>query len=574
MKRREQSQTEQLRKALTEREAQLQEAQARLAALEGSTSLQVGRALTAAAKRPGRGLVRLPRDLIRLWRGSNRTAHTAKRRRSAEPVRSYDAERQEARLLAGSAGPRDGRLVVAGVLSPEARAAVEPYVRVVPLRPHDAQVVFESVDADLLLVTASAAAPGTAWAHVGDPAAADRTRALRWIVDAAAGRGIPSVLVADAPAPPALAGLGYDLVDDGDLGIPLHRFNPVAAEPERAAEPVHAPSDAPASPAVTALLTALGADAPRSEKPGWDALPDLLRGSAAVVGDDTARAEQALVCGARTLLLAPAADTGYPSGVLRTVPPARGGRAEPLRAGLDAVRDDGQLTPEELRTALRTIFLTRAVPVRLAELLGRVALAPGPVSDADPLAGRRVALLAVPTEDTASLALADDVLRQEHPPAELVVPEEAARFAGVERLRSHGLPVRLVPGAALRAAPAPDDWAALANAAEAPWAALWREPRGPGFLADLLCAAECSGADAVGPPFSSFDARPGDTDVDWDSAGQDYVFAGVIRPELARSTLVRRALHPEIWNRHGARLLALAAQPHTVAPHSASKGNS
>ncbi|MFD0802540.1 hypothetical protein ACFQZU_14605, partial [Streptomonospora algeriensis] len=63
MKRRELSHTEQLRQALSEREAQLQEAKARLAALEGSTSLQVGRALTAAAKRPGRGLVRLPRDL-------------------------------------------------------------------------------------------------------------------------------------------------------------------------------------------------------------------------------------------------------------------------------------------------------------------------------------------------------------------------------------------------------------------------------------------------------------------------------------------------------------------------------
>lgn len=574
MKRREQSQTEQLRKALSEREAQLQEAQARLAALEGSTSLQVGRALTAAAKRPGRGLVRLPRDLIRLWRGNARTAHTAKRRRSAEPVRSFDAERQEARLLAGAAGPRDGRLVVAGVLSPEARAAVEPYVRVVPLRPHDAQVVFESVDADLVLVTASAAAPGTAWAHVGDPAAADRTRALRWIVDAAAARGIPSVLVADAPAPPALAGLGYDLVDDGDLGVPLHRFNPVAADPERSGDPVHALSDVPALPAVTALLAALGPDAPRSERPRWEALPELLRGSATVVSDDAGRAEQALACGARTLLMAPAADTGHAPGVLRTVAPARGGRVEPLRTGLAAVRDDGQLTPEELRAALRAVFLTRAVPVRLAELLGRVALAPGPVPEADPLAGRRVAMLAVPLEDTASLALADDILRQEHPPAELVVPEEAARFAGVERLRSHGLPVRLAAGVGLRAEPSPGDWAALADAAAAPWNVLWSESRGPGFLADLLCAAECSGADAVGPPVTSFEARPGETEVDWDSAGQDYVFAGAIRPELARRELVLRALHPAIWNRHGARLLALAAQPHPVAPHSASKGNS
>src|SRR5690606_9833200 len=128
MKRREQSQTEQLRKALAEREAQLQEAQARLAALEGSTSLQVGRALAGAARRPARGLVNLPRELYRLWRdSSSRSAgSTPKQRvRSPEPVRSYETERQEARLLAGQPAFKDERVVIAGVFSAVARAAVE-----------------------------------------------------------------------------------------------------------------------------------------------------------------------------------------------------------------------------------------------------------------------------------------------------------------------------------------------------------------------------------------------------------------------------------------------------------------
>ncbi|MFD0802560.1 hypothetical protein ACFQZU_14710, partial [Streptomonospora algeriensis] len=45
--------------------------------------------------------------------------------------------------------------------------------------------------------------------------------------------------------------------------------------------------------------------------------------------------------------------------------------------------------------------------------------------------------------------------------------------------------------------------------------------------------------------------------VGYAAAEQEYVFVSSIVPELARRELVCRALQPGVWNRHGARLLAL-----------------
>ncbi|TQN30394.1 hypothetical protein FHX37_0271 [Haloactinospora alba] len=573
MKRREQSQTEQLRQALSEREAQLHEAQARLAALEGSTSFQVGRTLTAAAKRPGRGLMTLPRDLFRLWRGSQGSRSSGNRSKPG-PVRSYEAQRQEARLLTGTPGADDGRIVVAGILSPEARAALDPYVRVVPLRSHDTQVVFESVDVDALVITASASAPGSSWSHVGDPAAADRTRALHWTVEAARSRGVPSVLIADAPAPPALAALDVDLHYHGDVGVPLHRFNPVAAEPERDPEPVHVPTAGSPHPATRRLLASLEEHGTRPASPRWEELPATLRAVSAVATDTPGLARRATACGARALLLGRDDGDGdtsaapRPPEALRTLRPGAGGpHSHPVGEELARLRAQGPLTSEELRSTLRHLFLTEATPVRLAELFRQVQLAPGAGNPDLPLHDRRVALLALPGDDITSLSLAEDILAQQYPPAEVVVPQESAPFTGVERLRSHGIPVRTAPVSVPSAAPGPDVWAALARAAESPWAALWREPQGPAFLVDALCAAECSGADAVGPAIDSW--RQGDAPhadaVDQAAADQEYVFVSAIRPALARCELVRRGLQPGVWNRHGARLLALSP-PHGTEP--------
>lgn len=567
MRRRERSQTEQLRQALAEREAQLAEAHARLAAVEGSTSLRVGRALTAAAKSPRRGLARLPRDLYRLWRGSGRVSGSTGRAK-AEPVLSYEAERQEARLLSGNAGLRDERLLVAGVLSGEAQATIDPHARVLPLRPHDAQVTFDATDVDLLLVTASAAAPGGTWAHVGDPAVADRTRVLRWVLESASARGIPSVLVLDGPCPPALRALGFDHLHHGDLGVPLHRCHPVAADPERAPGPVFVSGNgrhaAATRPDAVAQLDRLEP----SSGGGWDALAERLRHVATAVTDDPATAVRALACGVRVLLLTrthpgagePRRDHAELPGL--TLADARDDAAS--GRAVAALAQSGALSAGELRAALRAVFRDHATCGTLTALLRSALPDHATRSLADPASGRAVTVLAHPRDEDASRRLAEALPGQTHPPAALVVPQSAQDLRGIRELAQQGVPVRAVAdlGSLDSADPSPADWARLAESAPTPWVALWHGGAvAPDHLGDLVCAAECSGAEAVGPelpPWRASDPDPVPAAPDELDAGRDYVFTQAVRPALARRTLVAQGTHPGVWSRHGARLLALA----------------
>src|SRR5580698_11161413 len=53
-----------------------------------------------------------------------------------------------------------------------------PDAAVYPLLPHDADVMLESVGADLVLIEAAAMLASSAWAYAGDPAAVDRGRRL------------------------------------------------------------------------------------------------------------------------------------------------------------------------------------------------------------------------------------------------------------------------------------------------------------------------------------------------------------------------------------------------------------
>jgi hypothetical protein len=575
VKRREQSQTEQLRQALAEREAQLQEARSRLAALEGSTSLQVGRALTAAAKRPGRSLVKLPRDLYRLWRRSGTTRHTERRRKGTEPVRSFDADRQEARLLTGVVGGREDLLVVATVVGPAIQQAVDPYVRTVPLRPHDAEIVMDGVDVDLVLVSSSAAAPGSPWAHVGDPAVADRTRALHWVLESAAARGIPTVLLDDVPAPPALRELGFDRIHDGDAGVPLHQFNPVAADLVRGPEAVYVRSRA--GDRVPGLLTEMGAGVTDADSPG---LADALRAANVAVvpggGPEHERIRRrAWACGAH---------------VVAHDDPARTG-GEDLAVSVPRLRAAVPSSAEQ-RTMLRQVFFDAATPVRLAEILEGLDLATETPGAELPLRGRSVAVLADPAGEAEAEQLADDLLAATLRPTEVVVPASAARLSGLQRLRAEGVTVRTArfsapdtPEELTRDGDRPrigalgtDGWAALAERATAPWAYPWTGRVGADRLADLMCAAECSGADAVGAP------APDGADEARDRAGghgffdrartggAQYVFVSAVTPELARTPLLRRGWNPAEWNRRGSRLLALGPD-HGTAPGGGADGS-
>jgi hypothetical protein len=194
-----------LKAALADREARVQILEARVSALEASTSLRVGRAVTDAARKPGKGVVALPRELYRMWR----------HRGAPNVVTSVDARerpmfsaRDEDRLIAGSPlGVLEKGVIVAGVLGPDATVSLARTAHVVPLMPHDAALLLDTADVDLVIVDAAAGAAGGPWAYLGVPGVPDRERALLGLMEVARGRGRPLVLLGTSPG---LTGLGWD----------------------------------------------------------------------------------------------------------------------------------------------------------------------------------------------------------------------------------------------------------------------------------------------------------------------------------------------------------------------------
>jgi hypothetical protein len=206
-----------LKAALADRDTRVRLLEARVAALETSTSLRVGRAVTNAARKPGKGVVRLPRELYRMWRHRGAPSVVTSVDARARPMFSA---RDEDRLIAGA--PARG-LIVAGVLAAETAAALEGHAHVVPLMPHDAALVLDTTDVDLVVVDAAAGSPGGPWAYLGVPGVPDREHALMGLMEVARGRGRPVVLLGSAPG---LAGLAWDAtlaagtpMDDGLAGL-------------------------------------------------------------------------------------------------------------------------------------------------------------------------------------------------------------------------------------------------------------------------------------------------------------------------------------------------------------------
>lgn len=202
-----------LRRAIRERDQRLYELQARLAALESSTSYQLARAVAGVGKQKARGAVLLPRQLYRLWkqRSSPQNAATL---RDRPPLEGFD--RAADRLLVGD--PYDG-LIVAGVFAPSTASALQEHARVIRLYPHAAAPVLDAADVDLVIVDAAAGAPGGPWAYLGVPGMYDRERTLLDLREVARARGLPLVLWGAAP-PPTLTRLDWDAVVAGGPSLP------------------------------------------------------------------------------------------------------------------------------------------------------------------------------------------------------------------------------------------------------------------------------------------------------------------------------------------------------------------
>ncbi|MFF8726491.1 hypothetical protein ACF073_08375 [Streptomyces sp. NPDC015171] len=390
---------DQLASALRGARGRVEVLQARVAMLEGSTSLRVGKALVSAARAPRRRMAGLPRELYGLWRGraARKPAPASGAARSGTP-RVVADDRLHLVHRAFSSTPRD-RLVLVGVLTDRTAADFAADAVVNRPLPHDGALLVRRTDPDAVVVQLSACTGDGPWALAGTGLAPDLDRRLAELLTEARALGRRAVLWRDAPASaaPGLAHLAWDAVLDADTGVCLSRLDPAGDGGER----------------------------------------------------------------------------------------------------------------------LREAFQWDSTRVRLAEL-ARLVGAP------DPLAQRRVAVLAAPRDRDDITRLVAQVLGQQHRPAEVVVPDPA----GLDELDAAGVAVRTgLPTAAWIA-----DWTDLA------------EDRADTLLLDLMCAQEYSGADALGHA----------------EAGADYTFV----PALRRPLLVRRSLHlagapPESWCGRGHRLFAV-----------------
>jgi hypothetical protein len=531
-----------LRAALRDREARVAELEERLTALESSTTMQFGRVFAQAARRPARGAVRLPRQLYRLWRRRDAPQPQPNGERRAN-LDLGGLPRPEDRLLL--AGPT-GDMTIAGIFGPACQATAADCARVVTLLPHDAALAFDAADADMVIVDAAAGAPGGAWAYLGEPGMYDRERALGALMDTARDRGVPVVLwdetrsgAEPGTAPPGLARL--DWAATGSPGVSLRRFNPVGAIARDAVPVVVEPFGAPARVppgvrrAAAGIAAAIGA---RTVTGDPRALPGLLRRSAITLALTPAQVPEQLAAGALVLCPAPVADR-LPADLREHVyAVAEGGARATDRPGEPSVGLVGSsggagntvavaalaaaAGGHDARPALRTLFLRYATPVRLAALCESLGLR------ADPLRERRVAVLADAADAAAARRLVAGLVAQIHRPAEAVVTGAGAAIAAGE-LTERGIIAH-----------------SSVDTTRSAWIAPWptRSEIPVTHLVDLVCAAECSGADAVGATSGGTAAAP-------------YTFGTDIEPALVRREWYISGGLPTDWAAQGARLLSL-----------------
>ena len=214
--------------------------------------------------------------------------------------------------------------------------------------------------------------------------------------------------------------------------------------------------------------------------PATDAAARAYRAHPLVIGAPrsdglaTDRIREALACGSRVVALATPDLEALAGDALHLVADGSAAAGD-LTAALQA----GPRQPLDVRLVLRTLFQDHAVPVRLADLAGRLGLR------LDPCAGRRIAVVVELGPSDSSDGLVRDVLGQAYRPWQVIVrggPQGRLPEAAAQALREAGILV----------GPTPE--------ATAPWLTMWPAgtTRGRHHLLDLAMAAEASGADVVG----------------------------------------------------------------------------
>ena len=544
-----------LARTLRETRLQLAMTQARLSALEQSSTMELGRTLVRAARRPWPRGVQLPLELVRMWRERGGPTGPGAATLALASAQLGDLAGGGERFLSALTAPGLGApgsatagftppgLVITGVLTARTCATLAADAAVLPLLPHDADVMLESAGADVVLIEAAAMLAGSAWAYAGDPAATDRGRRLGRLIAAARALGKPVIFVRNVPAHLA-PGLDWvaascDAVSDDGLGVQLARFNPIGLDGARPRDPVYAGSwDPREPPAVRALLDAVAGTVRLAGEIPWRRRPALYREHATFLTVSADQAREQLACGARVIMIGgePVASTVGPEAAASTVgPEAAAGIVPPdgaagawdvpaLAEQITAAHADEPRAPAEVIAGLREIFAAHATPVRLMALARLAGLGDGMIT------GRQISVLARADDAAEAARLSASLTRQRMAPAELVVVIEAADASSAELagravtaalgdLADRGVMIRPVLRIPASGATGQPGWLrAAADMARSPWVVPWPGGRGhhEAYLLDLACARECSQADAVG------------------HAGTAYVFTGTLEPVLAR----------------------------------------
>lgn len=472
------SETARMRMELRAAQERAERAERQLARVENSTSMRVGRRMVEAAKSP-RSSATLPRDVWRMWK------LRSQRRKGAAPnapvqKAASGLHRDSTNAATGSQllNPRFGmvaplgQLSIVAVTSDSTAATLAAYAAVTRVRPHDAARIMTMVDADLVLIDTAAAQAPSSWAHLGDPSATDRERALLELIDVAHSQGRPVVLVrsGDPSRSASLHALAErcDLVLTSSHGVDAPAWN-VGIDLASAWLPAgdrsgvvfvgHLDSRWPVSTRESLLAALRVTDGAAIHdwaghvsmySSPWPA--DLLN----TVGEPTTLSSISAVLGERAVGIAPVGriarglldptTAAFLAGALRVVAPsdpnldgfehvvtsidASGSTAAAVRAAIAAGAPDAMTH----RAVLREIFMSHATPVMLQRLVSLLGL------PRRPLNGRNLALVTNLSSEVSASTLTATLLRQRMRPAELILLNNHAQ-PGFDELRAAGVQV-------------------------------------------------------------------------------------------------------------------------------------
>ncbi|MCX6421778.1 MAG: hypothetical protein NT180_05355 [Actinobacteria bacterium] len=472
------SETARMRMELRAAHDRADRAERQLARIENSTSMRVGRRMVEAAKSP-KSSATLPRDVWRMWKlRSQRRRGTAPKPLVQEPTSGPHRDSMNAATGSQLLHPRFGmvaplgQLSIVAVTSDSTAATLAAYAAVTRVRPHDAAQIMSMVDADLVLIDTAAAQAPSSWAHLGDPSATDRERALLELIDVAHSQGRPVVLVrsGDPSRSASLHALAErcDLVLTSSHGVDAPAWN-VGVDLASAWLPSGdrrgvvfvGHLDARWSVSTRESLVAALRVTDDVKIHDWAGHVSMYSSPwpkelGTCVGAPTTLSSITEALEGRAVGIAPVSriarglldptTAAFLTGALRVVSPndpnlngfdhvvtpieASGSIATAVHAAIEAGAPDAMTH----RAVLREIFLSHATPVMLQRLVSLLGL------PSRPLNSRNLALVThVPSEMSAS-TLTAALLRQRIRPAELILLDHHAQ-PGFEELRAAGVHV-------------------------------------------------------------------------------------------------------------------------------------